>query len=383
MGIKARVITSIFMISLINGLQHSLSPVLSSVRDQYPEVGVSMIQMLVTVPTLVACAMAILTGWLALYISKKKIFLFAALTAGVSIMLPLASDSFTLLFASRALYGIAMGIVVSLVTALVADFFDGDERVQVMGVQGASVGVGLMVVTTLAGILGKTDYHNTFFLGILGFLSFVALLILLPDKPVASGAPGEKRRIRLTPQVFWMAGFIFAEGFFIIIFTTNLSMHLSGALEGNTAIAGGITGVFSVAQIVMGILLGRISSLFRKYTLPIAMFAMAVGYLLLMLFPGNLPMLLIAAVFCGFSQSVYCAKAMAEVTTVVDPQSTPMAASLMTCALCISQFISPVAINGASKALLGSTTTEGAFLLGSIGACLSAIAVLIWKRRTE
>lgn len=135
-NIKARVVATVFAIALINGLQHSLSPVLSSVHAYYPGVDVSLIQMLVTVPTLMAVVVALLTGWLALYISKKKIFLFAALVAGVTGLVPLLSDSFWTLFLFRALYGVALGIVVSLVTALVADFFDGEERVQVMGVQG-------------------------------------------------------------------------------------------------------------------------------------------------------------------------------------------------------------------------------------------------------
>ncbi len=382
-NIKARVVASVFAIALINGLQHSLSPVLSSVHEYYSEVDVSLVQMLITVPTLVACVFAVLTGWLALHISKKKIFLFAALVAGASGLIPLLSDSFGLLFASRALYGVALGIVVSLVTALVADFFEGDERVQVMGIQGASVGAGLMLVTTLAGFVGKADFRYSYYLSVLGFISFALLLILLPERPVAQSPTGQKKKIRLNHQVFIMAAFLFAEGFFIIIYTTNLSMHLAGALKGNTAIAGTITGVFSVAQIIMGILLGKISRITGRYTLPAAMFALAAGYLMMVFFPGNLPMLLVAAVFCGFSQSVYCAKAMSEVTLVVDPDSTPMASSLLTVALCLSQFISPVVINTLSGAFFGGATTTGAYLLGSIGIGIVAIGCTIWKRKSN
>jgi len=160
-GIKARVIISIFAISLVNGLQHVLSPVLSSVRDHYPDISVSMIQMLVTMPMLIAIVFALLTGWIALYISKKKIFLFAAAVSGITGLMPLLSDSFGLLLASRALYGIALGIVVSLVTALVADFFDGEERIQVMGIQGASVGAGLMLVTAFAAVDEKISKEET------------------------------------------------------------------------------------------------------------------------------------------------------------------------------------------------------------------------------
>lgn len=382
-NIKARVVATVFAIALINGLQHSLSPVLSSVHAYYPGVDVSLIQMLVTVPTLMAVVVALLTGWLALYISKKKIFLFAALVAGVTGLVPLLSDSFWTLFFFRALYGVALGIVVSLVTALVADFFDGEERVQVMGVQGASVGAGMVLVTTLAGIVGRTDFHNTYYLSILGFVAFFAILLLLPEVPVKRAEGGEKKRIRLNAEVWRMAAFLFAEGFFIIVYTTNLSMHLAGALKGDTAVAGMITGVFSAAQILMGVLLGRISRITGRYTLPVAMFALAAGYLLLVFFPGNLPILLVSAVFCGYSQSVYCAKAMAEVTTVVDQDSTPMASSLMTCALCLSQFVSPVVIGGVSRIFFGEVTTTGAYLLGSIGIfCVGLLAVL-WKRKAQ
>lgn len=382
-NIKARVVATVFAIALINGLQHSLSPVLSSVHAYYPGVDVSLIQMLVTVPTLMAVVVALLTGWLALYISKKKIFLFAALVAGVTGLVPLLSDSFWTLFFFRALYGVALGIVVSLVTALVADFFDGEERVQVMGVQGASVGAGMVLVTTLAGIVGRTDFHNTYYLSILGFVAFIAILLLLPEVPVKRAEGGEKKRIRLNAEVWRMAAFLFAEGFFIIVYTTNLSMHLAGALKGDTAVAGMITGVFSAAQILMGVLLGRISRITGRYTLPVAMFALAAGYLLLVFFPGNLPILLVSAVFCGYSQSVYCAKAMAEVTTVVDQDSTPMASSLMTCALCLSQFVSPVVIGGVSRLFFGEVTTTGAYLLGSIGIfCVGLLAVL-WKRKAQ
>ena len=382
-NIKARVVATVFAIALINGLQHSLSPVLSSVHAYYPGVDVSLIQMLVTVPTLMAVVVALLTGWLALYISKKKIFLFAALVAGVTGLVPLLSDSFWTLFLFRALYGVALGIVVSLVTALVADFFDGAERVQVMGVQGASVGAGMVLVTTLAGIVGRTDFHNTYYLSILGFVAFFAILLLLPEVPVKRAEGGEKKRIRLNAEVWRMAAFLFAEGFFIIVYTTNLSMHLAGALKGDTAVAGMITGVFSAAQILMGVLLGRISRITGRYTLPVAMFALAAGYLLLVFFPGNLPILLVSAVFCGYSQSVYCAKAMAEVTTVVDQDSTPMASSLMTCALCLSQFVSPVVIGGVSRLFFGEVTTTGAYLLGSIGIfCVGLLAVL-WKRKAQ
>jgi predicted MFS family arabinose efflux permease len=249
-----------------------------------------------------------------------------------------------------------------------------------MGIQGASVGAGVMLVTTLAGIVGKTDFHNVYYISILAFVAFLVILLLLPERPVSRGDREERKRIRLNAEVWRMAAFIFAEGFFIIVFTTNLSMHLAGTLKGDTAVAGTITGVFSAAQILMGVLLGLISRVTKHFTLPVAMFALAAGYLLMVFFPDNLPVLLVSAVLCGYSQSVYCSKSMAEVTTVVDPQSTPMAASLLTCALFISQFISPVVINGLSRLIFGEVTTTGAYAISSAGIFIVGVLGLFWKR---
>ncbi len=377
--IKIRVVVSIFAIAIINGLQHTLSPVLSSISDHYPYISVSMIQMLVTVPMLIAIVFALLTGWVALYVSKKKIFIFAGIVSFVTGLMPLMNDSFYLLFVSRGLYGISLGIVVSLVTALVADFFEGDERVQVMGIQGASVGTGMVVVTTLSGIVGESDFHRVYFLGILGLVCAIVIAVLLPDRPVEKVREGERKTIRLNGRVWTIAAFLFAEGFFIIIFATNVAMHLGGALKGNTVVAGTITGVFSGSQIVMGLLLGRITRIMKGFTGPVAMLAMGAGFMIMSFASESIPMLVMSAILCGYSQSVYCAGAMAEVTTVVDPESTPMAASLLTVALCVSQFISPVAMNGVCTLFYGERTTSGVYFLGGIGITIVAILAFVWK----
>jgi len=147
--------------------------------------------------------------------------------------------------------------------------------------------------------------------------------------------------------------------------------------------AGTITSVFSAAQIVMGLLLRRITAITKKFTLPVAMFFMAAGYLLMAAFPASFVLLLISAVLCGYSQSVYCAGAMAEVTTLVEPESTPMAASVLTCALCISQFVSPVVINTVCRMVFAETSTTGVYLLGGIGIGLVAAIETIYRKKSK
>ena len=108
---KTKIIITIICISFIQGLQFCVSPVLGMIQEHFPEVGVSFVQMLVTVPTFLSIVVAIVSGWLVVKVSKKKMLIFAGLTAGITGFLPFLADNFWLLFASRTLYGVALDFV--------------------------------------------------------------------------------------------------------------------------------------------------------------------------------------------------------------------------------------------------------------------------------
>lgn len=376
-----RIIAAIAAIALINGLQHCVSPVLSEIHHHFSSVDISFVQMLITAPCLIAMIVALITGWLAMRVDQRTLFLTAAAVSGVTGVLPYLADNFWILFFSRMAYGLSLGIAVSLVTALVADYFEGEQRVRVMGMQGASVGATMMIVTTVCGVIGKGDFRRAYFINLLAFVAFAIIAVCLPKKEKKKRRG--MQRIQLNHRVFVMAAFMFVESFFVITFTTNISMHLSGSLKGDTAVAGLLTGIFSVSQVIFGFLLNHIVKVSRKYTLPGAMFGLALGYLVIAVFPGNTVMLVLGAVLCGYSQGVYFPKAMVEVTTVVPLASAPMASSVMTVAICGSQLISPVIINIAAKLVFGETTTTNAYMIACIGTVISGICAVIWKMKDK
>ncbi len=230
-------------ISFIQGLQYCVSPVLGQLQEHFPDVNISMVQMLITAPALLSMIVAVLSGWLVLKISKKKLFLFASLVAGITGFLPYLSDSFGLLFFSRTFYGVGLGFATALNTAVVAEFFEGDERVSVMGIQAASVGAGMVVVTTVGEMLGAGGFKNAHLINVIGFISLILIACCLPDTGKAQASGSEK--IQLNKEVFKISFLGMLEFLFLITFTTNIAMHLSGNLAGNTAVSGNLTGVFS------------------------------------------------------------------------------------------------------------------------------------------
>lgn len=368
---KTKIIISIIAISFIQGLQYSVSPVLGQIQQHFPKVSVSMIQMLITAPALLSMVVALISGGLVVKISKKKLLVIAGLVAGITGFLPYLADNFVLLFISRTLYGVALGLACTLNTAVVAEFFEGDARVSAMGIQAASIGGGMVIVSIVGGRLGNMGFKYSYLINIIGFISMIAIAVLLPE--TGKVRPTNSDKIKLNKRVFKISLLGALEFLFLITFTTNIAMHISGSLAGDTSVSGLLTGIFSGAQIVMGLILGYVVKVTQKATIPVAMLSFAAGAVLLIIFPSNIIPLMIAAVFCGFSQGMLVPQAMVEVANAVPPAATAMAAACFTCAMCIGQLFSPTILNTISKMVFGDISTINVYKIATVGMVLSAI----------
>lgn len=378
---RRKILTAVAGISFIQGLQYCVAPVLEQIRQHFPDTAVSLVQMLITAPALLAMAVAVISGWLVVKVSKKKMLVVAGFLAGVLGFVPLLADDFRLLLLSRTLYGIPLGLATALNTAVVADFFEGDERVSAMGFQAASVGAGMVVVTTVGGMLGAGDFTHAYFINVIGFISMILIAVCLPD--TGSVQAGGTEKITLNKKVFQVSAFGFLEFFFLITFTTNIAMHISGGLAGNSQVSGILTGIFSGAQILIGLVLVYLTKKTGKYTLPTAMLSFCAGGILMILFPENLAMLIAGAVFCGFSQGVFIPTAMVEVADSVRPAAAAMGSACFTCAMCMGQLASPVILNKAAELLLHEVNTKNVYIIATAGMAAAAAGAVLWKRENK
>ncbi len=374
---RVSIIVSIVAISFIQGLQFGVAPILGQIGAHFSQIDRSFIQMLITAPALLSMIVALLSGSLVMIIGKKKLLVFAGFVAGVSGFLPLLADNFWLLFVSRLIYGIGLGLACTLNTAVVAEFFEGEKRVTVMGIQAASVGAGMVLISTIGGKLGTFGFQYTYYLHIIGFASMFVIALLLPDTGVVTVRNAKK--IKLNKQVFITSFFGLLELLFLITFTTNIAMHMGGSLAGNSSQAGILNGIFSGIQIIIGIVLGRISKLTGKYSLPVAMLCFSTGGILLIAFPSNYRILMIAAVFCGASQGIFIPQAMVDVANAVEPATTAMAAAFLTCLMCIGQVISPIILNFTAELVFGEVSTNNVYKIAVIGMSISAVILAIYK----
>lgn len=369
-NITLRIYITIACISILQALQFGPSPVLKQIGDHFPEVNTSLVKMLVTGPSLIGMFCALACGVMVTKISKKNLLLICGAGAAVTGLIPLAVDNFYVLFACRLIYGFVLGFATALNTAVVAEWFEGEARVKAMGFQGATVGAAMALTTAGAGFLGSSVFSNSYLINLLAVVSFVLILICLPETGKAVPTEGNKVSINVRVLLIGLLGLL--EYIFLISFSTNISMHLSGSLAGNASVSGNLTSIFSMIQIVLGLVLGYITRITKKATISVAMISFGIGALVLVAFPGSFPMLCVGALLCGFSQGVFMPTAMVEAANAVPPIAAAMASGVLTCGTCIGQLISPVLLDSVSKAVYGETTTKGVYTVAAIAAFASA-----------
>ena len=376
---KGKILIVIFCISFLQGLQFSLTPVLDKIAAFYGEKEVSSVQMLVTAPALVAVLFSFLTGWLVLKIRKKSLLLFGSLLAGCMGLVPLLYDSFSLLFCTRVLYGICQGLATTLNTAVVADYFEGDERVSVMGIQGASIGIGMVCITTISGWIGSANFRNAYWINLIGFIAFILIMLCMPEQEKSERQNGHT--LHLTKEVYIASLFGFLEFIFLTAFSTNIALHIQGPMTGNSKVTGTLLGIFSGVQIVAGLILRRVTHITGKMTMPLAMISFSLGAIMLYLFPSVPVFLAVSSMLCGISQGFFAPTGMVTVSNAVMPEATAMASAVFTGCMSLGQFLSPVCLNTAAKCITGQVGTGSVFIIAAVGMCISAVFAAIWKIR--
>ena len=119
----------------------------------------------------------------------------------------------------------------------------------------------------------------------------------------------------------------------------------------------------------------------KQYTLPMAMYFLGVGGILIVLFPQSFLLLGIGSMFCGLSQGIFVPQASVELTGSVPPASVTIATAVFSCMMNFGQLVSPVVLNVSSRLAFGEESTGHAFTMMIVAAVITAtIMAVIWSR---
>ncbi|GAB2846121.1 MFS transporter [Lentzea nigeriaca] len=139
-----------------------IAPSLPAMGEVYGE-GV-LVRLALTITSLAIAISAPIAGLVADRVGRKPLLVTSLVTYAVAGTAGFFVDSLPVLLGTRTLLGLAVGGVMTSVSALITDWFDGQERGRFLGLQQAFASLGGVVFLPLAGILAGVDWRLPFWL---------------------------------------------------------------------------------------------------------------------------------------------------------------------------------------------------------------------------
>ena len=368
-NISRRVTATILSMSLLTVMAGAaIAPALGIIKAHFSEAPAMLVQFIVSMPAL----LIIITNLF--FLSLSRVFRTRAIaTTGLLLYVVAGAgcffvDDIYLLLTMRALLGVSVGLIMPLSTGLLAYYFPPEQQAQLMGLSAAINQMGGVVATLLAGLLATIEWNYAFLVYLLGLIALVMVWLWLPDEQLGSankrGVPFHPRQLlKFHPSVIGML--LLMTIFFV--FPTNFAIVASQQQALSTEVITAIMVGLDVVAFFVGLAFGSLMNRFRqsiKYFAPLFFLLGYASYLV-----PSVSMAVLGSVFIGMANGVGVPYLNTIASIKGGKNSATTVMPLLSAALYLGQFISPLLVIPMSKALFGADDIVAPYKVG-IGFCL-------------
>ncbi|MCD7736702.1 MAG: MFS transporter [Lachnospiraceae bacterium] len=384
---EMKLITGIIIVSLLCQVNTMLSPALSAFQQSFPDAADTMIQALITIPSLTSIPFFLIGGARSRLVTTKRMLLVGVALVSVGGLLPVFLDNIFWILVCRMVMGAGLGFVSPFSQSLISDNFEGEEITVMFGIQAAAISAGNMIGCYVSGYLATISYHASFLCYLLAPIAFITTVILVPS---ISKHPAERGKSALkdyleVPLNLWLR-YIFMFGFSIVYFTyfNNTSLLMSARGIGDTAAAGMTTAFSCIIGIIAGLMMPKLHSWLKGMMIPAMTLCMALG-MMAELKAESLVLINLSSFLIGFAFSVVMPFMVADITRSEPDMNHTVTSSLFVTANAIGASVSAVLLEWVSN-LLGMEGPVGQVSIGvALGFVLTggALAAELVSRRNK
>lgn len=360
--VSRKVTSTILSMSLLTVMAGAaIAPALGIIKQHFADAPDIFIQLIVSIPAL----FIILTNLFFMPISQRMRTRTIALTGLLLYIVAGAGCFFIndiyLLLGMRAILGISVGLIMPLSTGLLAYYFPPEEQARLMGLSAAMNQMGGVVATLLAGILAIIDWNNAFLVYLLGLIAVAMVFLWLPDAQLGTsnkrGKAFEPRQLlKFHPSV---TGILLTMIIFFV-FPTNFAIITAHQTSLSITIITMIMVGLDLVAFFVGLSFGKLMQWFRqpiKYFAPICFFF---GYGCFT-FANGAFWIIVGSAFVGIAVglSVPYLNTIASIKGGKNSATTVM--PLLSAALYLGQFVSPLLITPLAKQIFGENDMTGPY----------------------
>jgi MFS family permease len=376
-----RAIALLMAASLTTMANATISPALPGLERLFgedPNAGM-LVRLLVPAPSISVALFAAFAGLIADRYGRRRMLLAGVILFVIAGCAGLVLPDLPTIFASRLVLGLAVALIMTAQTALIGDYFTGDDRSALSGLQISARNFGGLVFISLAGWFAALSPRLPFVIyGVAAlFLPLMWKVIVDPQRTSPVAQPHQEDGS--SKHSSW--GFIFAllvllqaaTNTIFFVMPTQLSFFFAAAGYSSPVMTGSALGILMLSGGSFALLYGRVQRAIGYVgVFALGYGAMAVGFVLLAL--AAMPLAwFVGAAAIGAGYALVSPSFVALALGLAPLQRRGTAGGILTASVFIGQFCSPLL----STPLIAAYGYEALFHITSLLAAAMASAAVL------
>lgn len=355
----------------------TISPALPQMTAAFSDVKNSafLVKLVLTIPALMIALFSSVTGRLIDRYGRLKILRLALVLYAIAGSAGYYLHDLYQILISRAVLGISVGMSMTIVITLIADYFDGIERQQFVGLQIAFMSLGGIIFISLGGILADYGWKYPFLIYLFSLL-VLPLVVAYLKEPALAEKTGKITPQVKAPRIIWML-FINIMIMWVVFFLipVQIPFHLKSIGIQKNSLIGEAIATSTLLSAVSSFLYSRIRGKLGFLSIfSLGYLLMAIGFFCISLSETYL-LDVIAMMIAGLGMGMMIPNTNMWVMKIAPPQIRGKEIGKLTTFWFLGQFLSPIVIFPVLNALSLSST----FMLAAGFLFLMSVFFLLFR----
>jgi MFS family permease len=336
----------------------TISPSLPEMSLAFSEIPNSefLVKLVLTLPALFIALISPLAGALIDRYGRLKLLWLALLLYAVSGTSGYYLNDLYFILAGRALLGIAVGISMTIVVTLVADYFEGMERQKFAGLQIAFMSIGGILFIGLGGILADINWRFPFLIYLFALIILPLTILYLHEPTIELNKSKQVSKIK-TPPIMWLLLFnIMIMWILFFLIPVQIPFYLKAIGIQQNALIGAAIAVSTAFSAISAFSYAKLKSRYSFFTIfSLGYLLMSMAFLLVAFIPSYMAVVL-AMMLAGLGMGMMIPNTNIWVMKIAPPEIRGRAIGRLTTFWFLGQFLSPVLLLPFTNAFSLSST---------------------------
>ena len=374
---------ALLSIALIISDVGAVSPVLPELQSHFPGVSQTLIQGFISFPAIAGLVATLVAGALGITL---------VIIGGLAPYFLVDHAPYALVISVRFLAGFGMGLLQPLSTSLIADFYTGQTRRTLIGIQSSMIGLGGTLWSLVVSALMTMGWRQAFLVYLFGLIILGLVWHYVPEPQrrtegsQAGGASADR-----SPLPVGTAGAIALISLMTLGFQAIVISAPFLAAEREFASGAQVSLVmttFGLASVLGGFLFSTVYRALRSWTGVAALTSLTAG-LALGTVTYSLTVLFVVAILIGLGFGMFMPFCLSSINARTDQTNSAFTTSLLFAGTSIAGFIAP-SVFGLAGRLIGNTSAAAQFGTGAAIVAVTLVAAVFyyqadarWTRAVE